>query len=794
MAAATEERQRLPSEYIQFEKLTEKDQALLVAQRNNAHQALAHTKFKAAEPGYRERWGIVDFTTGCSPGEPRQFHWHQVHAMFHLKKSCDISNKSKNWYERKKAMVFLHAMGSGKTVTAGVGCLALIRHTMPDCGEFKVLIIVPLTVLHAWYDTLMLWLKRVRVGIFQKQEDLTMETIENTDIIIITHDLVYFAAKEFMWKDEEAKECGTKADGSPRYTHEFKRGHDPTSKRGIAWQKKHGSQFPPMHPLFEYKQMIDKGQRPRFSAIIADEPQLYLKHDTWRGHFIAVLNQSAVHTIGLTGTPSPARLKQMPQLFKLLNAEDEEIKKAAAWSVRGSPHAINFHQITKAHRDFIHRVSELSLGLPEKRMVTLDFDPFVGHEDAFDSRVSAQDQLTQAKVIYRHNTYLEKVRDEALEVRGAYRKELDSRITSALRTMNQMAFNKVLGMYGAKDLHEQEKLMTYAIKCPSQYMVLIHRMLRDRQQKGHPRIIVHSVSSAMLKILKGYLDRKGDIGKTYMFVGSMQAHERSKVIEDFKSPAVTRRGVLLMSEAGSTGLNISRGCDTVFVVGEMPWSPSQMDQAFHRVRRIDQPNPCEFVVFKPRRSIAALMLKMHEDKELRLAAAVNDRNYENFEGDSTTWKIHMAVAEAMAGLNASGNYGDTGLMATERDRHAERVAVANATNQPAPPEPESLHIPTAQYARDIELPAVSFPIEGFVEPPLEDPVAPAPAAAASRAAGKRRVPPASVDSDSDDGLMPTRRAKTTDSGAGASTEPAVPLFERIARLRTLMGLEGVEFD
>jgi N12 class adenine-specific DNA methylase len=169
--------------------------------------------------------------------------------MFHLKKSCDVSNKSKNWYERKKAMVFLHAMGSGKTVTAGVGCLALIRHTMPDCGEFKVLIIVPLTVLHAWYDTLTLWLKRVRVGIFQKQEELTMEAIENTDIIIITHDLVYLAANEFMWKDEEAKECGTKADGSARYTHEFKRGHHPKSKRGIAWQEKHGNQHPPMHAL-----------------------------------------------------------------------------------------------------------------------------------------------------------------------------------------------------------------------------------------------------------------------------------------------------------------------------------------------------------------------------------------------------------------------------------------------------------------------------------------------------------------------------------------------------------------
>ena len=134
-------------------------------------------------------------------------------------------------------------------------------------------------------------------------------------------------------------------------------------------------------------------------------------------------------------------------------------------------------------------------------------------------------------------------------------------------------------------------------------------------------------------------------------------------------------------------------------------------------------------------------------------------------------------------LDANGNYKKTAEMQDLEEKWRAACDVADAEGREHPPLPEKCNIPVAQLADDIELPPVSYPVEGFVEPesePEDDELDPEPEPSRARNAkrGKRTLedlkaslPPDNDGSEPEDELGSSRRCwrTPTPSAAGWTT-------------------------
>ena len=246
-------------------------------------------------------------------------------------------------------------------------------------------------------------------------------------------------------------------------------------------------------------------------------------------------------------------------------------------------------------------------------------------------------------------------------------------------------------------------------------MHLIWRMLRDRQSKGHRRIVVYSESTVMLTIARNYMAKAGHCGALFLFTGALNAQQRDIMIKDFLSEN-NPKGVLFMSSAGAIGTNICPGCDTMFVIGDLPWNNSDLQQAFGRVRRITQDKPVEIVVFEPRRSVTSAILSQHEDKRERLEKAMRDEDWTNFSSDvDERWRQMADLTMNLTTLDSEGNYKMTKEMDQLLEDWKEACDQADAAGNPRPAKPAACNMPEAKLADDIALPPVSYPVMGFVE-------------------------------------------------------------------------------
>lgn len=71
-------------------------------------------------------------------------------------------------------------------------------------------------------------------------------------------------------------------------------------------------------------------------------------------------------------------------------------------------------------------------------------------------------------------------------------------------------------------------------------------------------------------------------------------------------------------------------------------------------------------------------------------------------------------------LDEQGNYKETQVMRDFLEEWRDDVAKAKAENLPLPPKPHECIMPPAVLADDIELPPVTYPVDGFVEPDVKD--------------------------------------------------------------------------
>jgi superfamily II DNA or RNA helicase len=665
------------------------------------------------------------------------------------------------FYARKAALACLHDMGlgalrparighfraptrplrpcTGKTITS-ILAMGGISQLVPQAEDFKIMVVCPVSVVQTWHDTIVDWTTlnaaQQRVFVCDHQSKLTEKVLEEASVIITTPDTLLQAFKTFMWKDPEAEAYYTKA-GKLKYRWGYVRGVDPKNEKRKAL---FGETLPPIHPLFRYMNKCkatpapppeggwtdEQPQccKPAFAGVFVDEIHTVSNPKTWTGHILGLICKQAVYTVGLTGTPVRAKPRQVSWLVKVLNVQPEWLQEGKYYSVHGGgENMIRRDTVTAMHNECVDRADSSTIDLQPRTDLKLQFDPFIGRRS---------NGTHSAKQMARHDTFLLKAQLEAAKMKedAKYRKKADDYLWQAFSTMTQFCFNATLGTFSAKAFdREPDVFYELAATQPSTQERLVWRMIRDRQSKGHTRIVVFSESAVMLQILRNTVARMGHCGRLFMYTGQLDRKSRDHILREFLHRD-TRKGVLFMSRAGAIGTNICPGCDTMFVVGDIPWNNSDLAQAHGRIHRITQDRPVEIVQFEPRRSVTTAKLDAHIDKRDRLEPAMRDEDFSKFSLDNEEqWRLRAEVTLNLTTLDANGNYKKTAEMEDLEEKWRTACDVADAEGREHPPLPDKCNVPLAVLADDIELPPVSYPVEGFVEPesePEDDGLDPAP--------------------------------------------------------------------
>jgi len=680
--------------------------------------------------------GIIDLANAADPERPRNFYMHQAIAVQNLM----LKNLKQPYFVRKAAQLWVHDVGMGKTISSILAIGALHKFVKrPE--DFKILIVVPLGVVDVWHRSLKEWTTLGnKIHKATKQNEITSKILETEHVLVTTKDAIVAAYKTFMWWDKKHEEYTTQG-GKTKYRAGWSYGIDP---RNLRMRAKFPDGRPPKHPLFEY---LDKckttpipdlgfneanpfakyegAMLPAWCAGFRDEIHTNSNPKTQHGKVLNLLFDQMVYTVGLTATPVRSKPEQVANICRALNVlgvggELAWMQEAKNWKVRGhGSHTLRRDTIVRFHDELVDRAGRETVSMTDVKHVLLQFDPFIGRKP--DGTYDREQQV-------QHNSYLLSAKNVAADIelipQGVHRsREDDKYLWTSFTTMTQMCFNGVLGMVeSAKEFETNKRLYRKALKQPSEQMRLIWRMLRDRQQKGHGRIVVYSESVVMLTLLRNQLAVWGSCGKLLLYTGSVDINRRDRMIREFLGPE-SPRSVLLVSAAGALGTTLCPGCDTMFVVGDIPWNHSDLQQAHGRVHRINQDKPVEIVQFEPRRSLTSAKLESHIDKRDRLEPAMRDADFSNFEENGEDfWRTACAATLNIATVDERGNYRETAKQAQERENHERECETARQQGIEPPPMPESLVIPEAVLADDYELPACSFPVEGFVEPPLNAPV------------------------------------------------------------------------
>lgn len=677
--------------------------------------------------------GILKRRSKLNNKRHQLFHHQPVAANRLLKKG-----KGTLWKERKESMLAIHEVGTGKTITAILAMAKALVMDNDKSGEKrptnKILIICPKSVLKVWLETLLEWTELTEDDILyaDTQGGVGLFDAQNKLVTITTPDVLLAAWKTFMYQ-----RVGDAAQGQNKQNR-WEPGVDPKNAKRVA---ELGGMQPPVHPLFQTLG-DDKGDTP-FLLTILDEVHAVGGRTTQKGFVLKKFTSRSIYKLGLTGTPVQAKPDDLAALAYLLDskptAEDLErnprvkgvdLQQTGTYTLRGNEAtSLNKENIKIFHDLLVDRVDVSFLDLPARKVVTLVYDPWVG----LTVDATGDNQFDPAP-IERHNKLLEEAREasensrlniqEAQETDIAKMGEGQRKVFAATIALGQMEFSSELGMRGAGGVdgfNVNPSLIAEVAAKPSQAMILIQRVILDRQKACHPRIAVFCEHVTELKILQAYLEAEGKVGKIFFFESKLNAAKRKGMIDKFLAPPATN-SVFLFSAAGSVGITLCPGCEVLLSVGPLPWNPTTIDQAFGRVYRIGQVRPVEIIQFVARRSVTSVKLRLHDDKRNRLGKAASDENYEYFdEDDENRWRYTKKILSGCLPLNERGNYDISPERKFEvqqwqagvrRWQAAKEQADANGVAPPpAPREPAWLDEETSPPLRPdtMPLPEVSFP-------------------------------------------------------------------------------------
>lgn len=627
------------------------------------------------------------------------------------------------WRERKECMLAIHEVGTGKTITAILAAAGLL--TMPENAQVgtrptqKILIVCPKSVLQVWYETLLEWTNLNGDGeihMVAKQTETDRYRVREAKILLTTPDVLVAAWKTFMYQRTGDEVKGVKKELR------WANGIDPKNTKRVA---EFGGALPQVHPLFEPLVEAKAGE-PSYLLAIVDEAHAIGDRTTQKGYVLSKFTRQSVYKLGLTGTPVQAKPDDLASLAQVLDARPPDLQKKHHYTLRGEEdRSLNKRNIKQFHELLVDRVDMSFLNLPDRRVVTLVYDPWVGLNR------TATGLLVDPEVVEAHNTLLNETRRVAATPQASAHEardedeskwgEVHRKIFEATIRLGQYEFSSVLGINnGAKGFEMDPSLFEKAAASPSQAMILIERVIHDRQKACHPRIAVFCEHVTELKIMQRYLELQGRAtGELFFFDSNLSAAARKGMIDKFLS---CNKGIFLFSGAGSVGITLCPGCEVLLSIGALPWNPTTIDQAFGRVYRIGQTRPVEIIQFVARRSVTSVKLRLHEDKRNRLGRAAADEDYSYFDdAEENKWRFTQRILTECQPLNQHGNYDMSPerrlelqqlQLAVRRWEVAREQAHANGVPPPPPPKMDSELAAEAQPASRpdaMPLPPVSFP-------------------------------------------------------------------------------------
>ena len=577
---------------------------------------------------------------------------------------------------RKASLLAIHDVGTGKTVT-GIMVLAGVHRIVQLANQSgrashakKTMIIVPKSVLHFWHEKVQEWTTLGKSAIVITEQKYTddpqkLELFKNALVVITTPDVLKGAVMSSFKKPP-----GTMSDDKP-LDEELLRKKD---KKGEVIA---------LHPLLSLLPTIGKSDNKRrspYALTIVDEVHLHTKPNTWLACAIRLFTKHSVYKLALTGTPVKSNPVELMYLCQILDVRIHEADSTRQmFAMQQNPDYFgSFSIVAKAvmntkrlaifRERFVDRVDKAHIvpPLPPKHEWVLYYDPFVGLDNATGT--------LDADVIARHNATLLATRtvvdadnpdantplplNEDPEMFPEAPEDTKWRpgqknVFSTIVELGNYEFSSVLGTHGAAAFNGDSTLYDKAERLPSQAMLLIERVVKDRQAKGHVRIAIFAESVVQLKILCRFLEAKR-MGEFFLFDGVLDDTKRAEMVKDFLE---CEKGVIFLSKAGGIGITLCPGCEVMLSVGSLPWNAVDVDQAFGRVHRIGQTQPVELVQLIARRSVTAAKYKLHEDKRGRLAAAVANEDYTNFDNGGSAWKFSGDILSYVAPLDAmTGNY------------------------------------------------------------------------------------------------------------------------------------------
>ena len=798
-----------PSKQKKLSELTEEEAAARAEQVQAFNHAVSRDTCGAVVPG---RWGVLKIGQ-----DGQELHPHQVLALASTLErayedfealnpdyvgetytDADGEEQTKNppLSQLDLCRLMKHGMGLGKTVL-GIGFVGLLLSTMEhaqDLADFKALVIVPKNVIAQWGEELDAWLELARaypevagtpyaraqevkdgVLIAEKQSELTAMAIRKARVVVTTPTAIQAAYKTFMYKQKTER---ISQSGNPMTETRWVRGvHPANQRRRAALDAQYGpGSLPPIHPLFQYIHYDQPDADPElhsgaalyrpFSIVLADELQKYCNPATINGRACEPVIRAARFRIGLTGTPVSTRPKQMAWIFRALDCPSEALKVSSTWHVRGfKDTAVNRAPVFEAHEKYIDSADDSTVDMPPVTFTDIGFDPFIGR---------MPDGTTDVNDVLHHNNWvnaglqaMQNLNNGDGEGDADRRRELDGYMFQAVARMVNYAYDSTLGRYMSrafKDPALRNRLFRRALNRPSETVKVIYKTIRDRQQSGHPRILVYCESVTQLEILQNYLNKMsaapdwdpelfcGSVGKVSLYSGKLGTKERRAMIHRFLGES---RSVLLMSSAGQLGANVAPGCDTMVIAGDIPYNNTNLQQAIHRIRRVNQPpgTRIEAIRITPRRSIITSKYDIHEDKRDRLEPGMTDLNFDKFAHGKRDqrWRLNKMLLEDAVRVNSDGNYMETGKMRKIRGVWERACAAARTAHQPPPAEPEACIMHPELLATDLSIAPSPYPVENYVEPdpppnPLAEQFAANRAAREARQArieaGEEEAPPA----------------------------------------------------
>lgn len=651
---------------------------------------------------------------------------HQVLAANHfLKMQRDVP-----WDERKASMLALHEVGAGKTITA-ILALAGVHKLNSDPLQKKTLIVVPKSMLEIWEEELRAWTTLGgSILTAAVQTELTDEAIAEAEVIITTPYVLVAAAKTFMY----LKEAKGENRGKKVYERLVK-GVSPTNTKRL--EELNGKE-PPIHPIFKevFKNERVPNKPPAFALTIVDEIHLCNNPNTWKGAILSYFTKRSVYKLGLTGTPVTSKVAQLADLGQILDVKPDFFQEPGHYmGQENNDKTVNQDAFHEFHDRFVDRVDASFLNLPQVTMLELPYDPFIGlkpdgtiNEAAIEAH---NKKLEAAMVIMRsHDSKApetvkkeestDEVRDDVESMPKAPERKKwgndQTEVFAAMVALSNFEFNQVLGLYGAAAFKKDKRLLDLAVDAASQVMILILRVIEDRQRHGHHRIAVFCESTTQLQILERYLEDK-DVGERFLFHGQLTARHRNRMVKDFLKCA---KGVLLFSSAGGVGITLCPGCEVLLCVGSLPWNATTVKQAVGRVVRIKQDKEVEIIQFVANRSITASKLRLHEDKDKRLGEATTNLDFSNF-ADGDVWRWTKNVLDAVGPINSCGNYPVAPDVAVTLRQYRARMdaweeksrkprAPSDPPLPPKPAAPANVPQPSVLPGR-MPLPVVAWPLD-----------------------------------------------------------------------------------